>query len=298
MERLSLFFFNIRAFFQSALYLIIRLFSSKASEKYMAHIDKVCTSFGIKAIRKEWALVLCDEMRMFASFPKFRRELILSQLHDTFVLDMLRYVDMSDLSLDEIKLIALNRKFNETGTVRLSSFKSRLMRLDFENKLEVIKIFYKNSQSSESSDILSEHLLKETENDFDFWYWLAINEGASATIKKEFIRRITAGEVSKNAQSELRTFVEKVGLIGCDVEKLNGYSELLLDIREYLTRPEDIEIWEYYLLKGKNPEIIKLHVRRHGIESKNGLKMLLELNNKDVTDAYNFHNSVGKRLTS
>ena len=298
MERLSLFFFNIRAFFQSALYLIIRLFSSKASEKYMVHIDKVCSSFGIKAIRKEWDLVLCDQMRMFASFPKFRRELILSQLHDTFVLDMFRYVDMSDLSLDEIKLIALNRKFNETGTVRLSSFKSRLMCLDFENKLEVIKIFYKNSQSSESSDILSDHLLKETEKDFDFWYWLAINKHASATIKKAFIRRITAGEVSKNAQSKLRTFVEKVGLIGCDVEKLNGYSELLLDIREYLTRPEDIEIWEYYLLKGKNPEIIKLHVRRHGIESKNGLKMLLELNNKDVTDAYNFHYSVGKRLTS
>ena len=298
MERLSLFFFNIRAFFQSALYLIIRLFSSKASEKYMVHIDNVCTSFGIKAIRKEWALVLCDKMRMFASFPKFRRELILSQLHDTFVLDMLHYVDMSDLSLDEIKLIALNRKFNETGTVRLSSFKSRLMCLDFENKLEVIKIFYKNSQSSESSDILSDHLLKETERDFDFWHWLAINKHASATIKKAFIRKVTVGEVSKNAQSKLRTFVEKVGLTGCDVEKLNGYSELLLDIREHLTRPEDIEIWEYYLLKGKNPEIIKLHVRRHGIESKDGLKMLLELNNKEVIDAYNFHNSVNKRLTS
>ena len=299
MERLSLFFFNVRAFFQSGLYVLLRLVSNSVSEKYLKHIDKTEEKFGIKAIRKEWCLALSAKMRYFALLPEFRRELILSKLNDLFVIDMLRSIDVEHLCLDEIRMIALNRKFSETGTDRLSSFKSKLLRSDLENKNEIIKIFYKNSKASESSHVLSDNLLKLIDNDLEFLYWLAISKNASASIKRTFIRKITAGDVNKEAQSKLRTFVEKVGLVDCDIENLNGYSELLLDIRQYLTRVEDIKIWEYYLLKGKNPEIIKLNVRRYGIESKNGLKMLLELNNKDVTDAYNFHYSVGNnaRLT-
>ncbi len=299
MERISLFLFNVRAFFQSLWYVLLRLCSKKVSERYLKHIDKTEAKFGIRAIRKEWHLVLCVRMRYFALLPEFRRELILSKLNDVLILDMLRFIDRDDLSLEEVKMIALNRRFNKSGTDRLSWFKSKLFCSELENKLEIIKIFYKSSEASESSAVLSDNLLKLIGNDLEFLYWLAISKDASATIKRAFIRKITAGDVSNDSKSKLRSFVEKVGLKDCDIENLNGYSELLLDIRQYLTRPEDVEIWEYYLLKGKNPEIIKLNVRRYGIESKNGLKMLLELNNTKIIDAYNFHYSVANnaRLT-
>lgn len=290
MEKLSLFAFNVRAFFQSLLYVIIRLFSGEKAKKYLDHIDNVDGKFGIKAIRKEWALVLCEKMRYFALLPDFRRELILSNLNDTFILDMLRSIKPKDLSPSELELIALNRKFDETGTESLYWFKMALFNSSFATKKEAIKIFYKNSKASEKEEFLSEILLKEFDDDFEFICWLALN-GGSDLIRKTFLKKLVSGNTSADTRAKLKKFVEEVGLGGCEIEKL-GVNELLLDVRQYLTRKEDIDIWEVYLLKSKNPLIIKSNVRRFGIENKEALQLMLELNDKDVIDSYNsFNNS-------
>ena len=295
MEKLSLFAFNLRAFFQALLCVIIRIFSVKVAKRYLNHIDKVDEKFGIKAIRKGWGSILCLKMRYFVQLPGFRRELILSKLPDEYILDMLRSIKLAQLSTDDFVMIALNRSFKETGTANLNWFKRALFGLTIENKKEIIKYFYKNSGEGESSDLISELLLEDFEDDFEFIFWHVLN-GGSNTIRKFFIKKLVSGIANDKTKEQIKLFAENTGLGGCEFEK-KSYSELLLGVRPFLTRKEDIEIWEHYLLKGKNIEIIKPQVRKFGIQSKKGLDMLLELNNKDIIDAYNYQKSAKLRLS-
>lgn len=295
MEKLRLAAFHVKAFFQSCWYLVLRIFSAKAAQKYMKHMDDVSVEFGIKAIRNRWDLILCKKKSLFTQFPEFRRELVMSQLDDNYIMDMLRCIKPKDLYNIELTLIALNRSFRTVNQESLCWFKLALLSSVIDNKEEVIKYFYKNNGFGESGDAAAELVLKIFENDFEFIYWHAMN-GGSKVIKQAFLKKLVSGSVSVESKIKLKKFVEEVGFKGCDIEAL-GISELLLNIRQYLTRREDIDIWEVYLLKSKNPQIIRPNVSRFGIESKEALQLMLELNDKNVIDSYNYYNANKKLRT-
>lgn len=184
MEKLILCAFNLRVFLQQVICFVISFIYEDLGNVYRRHICKTCEKFGIKAIRKKRYLILSEKMRDFCKFPDFRRELILSELPSSFVVDMVHIaIEESCLLQSDIELIAVNRNFSETEAERLQKFKYKLLLYDFKNKKEIIKIFYKNSDFGEKDDAISQKLIEIFSDDLDFICWLA-SKGSSPVLKK------------------------------------------------------------------------------------------------------------------
>lgn len=274
-----------RMYFQEKLHSVIGLVSSKLAKKYQRHQDKTYERLGIKAVRKGMTEVLELKMEYFCRFPKFRRELILSDLPDRYVIYMLHLLKSNNLDASELELIALNRNFTETETQDLYYFKVALFNSLSRNKEEIIKIFYKNSAKAEESATISEMLLQTFRfYDQDFLYWHAIN-GGSYVIKSAVVEYLASDSSKIKNYGLLKKLIEEQGLADCGLERL-GHSKLLLDIRKYITKDKDIEIWERYLFTN-DTRIIKEYIRCYGLKTKTGYENMLRLNDQSIVDSYN-----------
>ena len=283
-RKINLIAFNARIFWQKKIQSVVRWFSPKKAQNYQKRIDKTCEDFGVKAVRNSMFEVLELKMDYFCRFPKFRRELVLSQLPDRYVVYMLHKLGSNNLDVSELESIALNRSFKETGTEDLYFFKVAMFNSLSRNKEEIIKIFYKNSEEAEESATISEMLLQTFRNDMEFLYWHAVN-GGSYVIKTAVVKELGSDSTKVKNYGLLKTLVEKQGLEGCGLEHL-GHSKVVLDIRKYITRERDIEIWERYLFSN-DVQVIKEYIQRYGIKTKIGFELMFGLNNQEIVDAYN-----------
>lgn len=288
MEKMRLFFLNIRLFFQSWLHFTISFFNECLGLKYERHIRTTLDNYACKAIRNGWTEILLKKMNTFCKSPKFRRELIVSEQSNKVVLALLKELrkgSESFIAEKELELLVCCRKFYNVDDKDLYPLRKLLLSSSLDNKKDIVKLFYKNSECGEMNDELALDVIKMFEDDFDFIVWQASHE-SSVVLKNYFIEKALSMPVDEKLKKDFEGFVCLSGFDGCTV-KWHGVSELLLNMRPYLWRIEDLEVWESYLLDAELLSTMKTQILKYGIKTQVGISKLIELNNDVIIDAYN-----------
>lgn len=288
MEKMRIFCLNIKLFFQSCLYYIISFFNERLGLKYKRHIRTTLENYACKAIRKGWKNILLEKMNTFCKSPKFRRELIVSEQGNDMIIALLEALRKNSENFivgAELELLVCCRKFYNVDDKDLYPLRKLLLSSSLDNKKDIVKLFYKNSERGEMNDELALDVIKMFEDDFDFIVWQASHE-SSVVLKNYFIEKALSMPVDEKLKKDFEGFVRLSGFDGCTV-KWHGVSELLLNMRPYLWRKADLELWESYLIDAELLHTIKTQVLRYGIKTQVGISKLLELNNNVIIDAYN-----------
>lgn len=288
MEKMRIFFLNIRLFILFCLYHVISVFNKNLGKKYKRYIKKSVEKYACKAIRNGWTEILLEKMDIFCKSPKFRRELIVSEQSNKVVLALLKELRKNSENFiveAELELLVCCRKFYDVDDKELYPLRKLLLSSSLDNKKDIVKLFYKNSERGETNDTLALEIIKMFVSDFDFIVWQASHE-SSVVLKNYFIQRALSMPVDEKLKKDFNGFVKSSGFAGCTV-KWEGVNELLLNMRPYLWRIEDLEVWESYLLDAELLSTMKTQILKYGIKTQVGISKLLELNNNVIINAYN-----------